>query len=173
MILKKNQASSTKRPARKKTSVLGVVVLLMLVLASASAWWFLRSRSSARLTTSASSQNEKLNDGDDDGQLVKKGGDGYRHRDRSVEPDLTDDEFREKMLARDKEMRQSRRAEMREMRDKLTLKDRRDTYGNRKQELQELIAARGKGKRDKNPRSIVNDAIRQLRELESDEDAPY
>ena len=172
MILKKNQASSTKRPARKKTSGLGVVVLLMLVLASASAWWFLRSRSSARLTTSASSQNEKLNDGDDDGQLVKKG-DGYRHRDRSVEPDLTDDEFREKMLARDKEMRQSRRAEMREMRDKLTLKDRRDTFGNRKQELQELIAARGKGKRDKNPRSIVNDAIRQLRELESDEDAPY
>lgn len=172
MILKKNQASSTKRPARKKTSGLGVVVLLMLVLASASAWWFLRSRSSARLTTSASSQNEKLNDGDDDGQLVKKG-DGYRHRDRSVEPDLTDDEFREKMLARDKEMRQSRRAEMREMRDKLTLKDRRDTFGNRKQELQELIAARGKGNRDKNPRSIVNDAIRQLRELESDEDAPY
>ena len=172
MILKKNQASSTKRPARKKTSGLGVVVLLMLVLASASAWWFLRSRSSARLTTSASSQSEKLNDGDDDSQLVKKG-DGYRHRDRSVEPDLTDDEFREKMLARDKEMRQSRRAEMREMRDKLTLKDRRDTFGNRKQELQELIAARGKGNRDKNPRSIVNDAIRQLRELESDEDAPY
>jgi len=144
-----------------------MALLLLLVLASASAWWFLRSRSSRALTTT-SSQAEKLQDeGGDDGHRAT---DGYRHRSRIVEPNLTDDEFREKMLARDSAMLRARRAQMQAARDKLTLKFRKDIYGKRKQELEALVAKHG-NKQDKNPRWIANDAIRQLRELE--EDASY
>lgn len=162
-MITRNQTSSRKRQAKRRTTLVWTTIGVLVLIASASAW-FLRSKSQL-LTSSTASPGEQQQTSGDDSQRVK---DRIRHRDRSVEPELTDEQYREMMLARDAKMIARRRAEMRERRDQSKPKIKRDIYDERRSELRSLIAKHGKRNRDNNPRSIVNDAIRQLRELEDD-----
>lgn len=91
-----------------------------------------------------------------------------RQRTRTVSPELSDDEYKEMMLRKDKQMLDRRRAELRRMKKKFSLKRGRNLYEAQKEELMGLIREHGV---DSAPNSVTRDAAIRLKRLE--EDAPY
>ena len=89
-------------------------------------------------------------------------------RAKTVNPELSNDQYREIMKQKDKKMIERRRAEQRRLRKKFSLKNGRDLYGNQKEELEGIISTYGA---DSAPNSITHEAQVRLRQLESD--APY
>lgn len=147
-----------KKKAKSGFTVSRIVLLLLFVCVAGFAYYNWPSQAEYMSDVDKPQQN-------DDNSTEK---DSLRHRSRTASPDLSNEAYRERLLRKDKQMMARRREELRQLKKKFTLRNRRNLYQAQKDELEGLIRAHGA---DSAPNSITHDAAIRLKRLE--QDAPY
>ena len=145
----------TKNTNPRKRSILpGIALLLLILVAAGSAYFWPRTV-------------EQLSEAD---AVVDETG-VVRHRERLVDPALSNEEFRDKLVRLDERNLSRRRSELRAMRKKFSLQNPRSLYRANKEPLETMVREIGGGRLDAEPNSVVNEAMLQLKRLEEDRPA--
>ncbi len=141
-----------KTNTRKRSILPGVALLLLILVAAGSAYFWPR-------TVKQLSEAEKVAE---ETSIV-------RHRERIVDPALSNEEFRDKLVRLDKRNLARRRSELRSMRKKFSLQNPRSLYRANKEPLEAMVREMSRsGELDSEPNSVVNEAMLQLKRLEED-----
>lgn len=141
----------TEPKSRNRSILPGIALLLLILVAAGSAYFWPRTV-------------QQLSEAD---PIVEESG-VVRHRERIVDPALSDEEYQDKLVRLDKRNMDRRRFELRRLRKKFSLQNPRSLYRANRVPLEAMVKELGQGKLDSAPNSVVNEALLQLKRLEED-----